>query len=119
MALKNRNYVRGRAFEYRVRDMFRKRGYFVIRSAQSKIIDLVCLRSGRTILVECKTGSSRLKPADRERLKDMTETTGAEILLFRRRKGKRGVMILSLPDMKEVRPNLLEQSPTQKASRSD
>jgi Holliday junction resolvase len=40
--------------EYVVRDMFRRRGWFVVRAAASKPVDLVCLRGGKVVLVECK-----------------------------------------------------------------
>jgi Holliday junction resolvase len=42
--------------EYVVRDMFRRRGWFVVRAAASKPVDLVCLKSGAIALVECKYG---------------------------------------------------------------
>jgi Holliday junction resolvase len=40
--------------EYVVRDMFRRRGWFVVRAAASKPVDLVCLKGGEVVLVECK-----------------------------------------------------------------
>ncbi|MEM4315668.1 MAG: restriction endonuclease [Nitrososphaerota archaeon] len=48
------SYRKGRRFEYRVRDLFRRRGWIVIRAAASKPVDLVCLKKGVAILVECK-----------------------------------------------------------------
>jgi Holliday junction resolvase len=42
--------------EYVVRDMFRRRGWFVVRAAASKPVDLVCLKNGDIVLVECKYG---------------------------------------------------------------
>jgi hypothetical protein len=50
------SYRRGRRLEYVVRDMFRRRGWFVVRAAASKPVDLVCLKSGAIALVECKYG---------------------------------------------------------------
>jgi hypothetical protein len=38
------SYRKGRRLEYVVRDMFRRRGWFVVRAAASKPVDLVCLR---------------------------------------------------------------------------
>src|SRR2546427_11270945 len=54
------NYETGRRLEYRIRDIFRREGYLVIRAAQSKPIDLVCMRDGRSFLIECKTDRSFL-----------------------------------------------------------
>jgi hypothetical protein len=48
------SYRRGRRLKYVVRDMFRRRGCFVVRAAASKPVDLVCLRGGEVVLVECK-----------------------------------------------------------------
>lgn len=52
----NNNYTRGRAFEYRVRDFFRKRYYYVVRSAKSSFPDLLVLSpDGHSSFIECKT----------------------------------------------------------------
>jgi Holliday junction resolvase len=55
------SYRKGRRLEWRVRDMFRRRGWVVVRAAASKPNDLVCLkrkmgRRSRVVLVECKYG---------------------------------------------------------------
>lgn len=51
----NRNYVNGRSFEYRVRDLFEAKGYFVMRSAGSRTpVDLVALKDGEILLIQCK-----------------------------------------------------------------
>lgn len=52
-------YRLGRSFEWRVRDLFRSRGYLVIRAAQSKgIADLCAVRDGRATLIQCKRGGA-------------------------------------------------------------
>jgi Holliday junction resolvase len=79
------NYQTGRRLEYRIRDIFRKNGYFVIRAAQSKPIDLVCIRDGKSVLVECKAGRSWLGPSRKEELLNIAERAGAPIVLARRR----------------------------------
>jgi len=81
-------YVKGRRFEYRVRDFFRKNGFVVIRAAQSKPIDLVCLRRGEAIFVECKTGKSGLRRTRRQELLSLAEAAGALPLLSVRKKRK-------------------------------
>lgn len=48
-------YAKGARFERRVRSYLEDLGFFVIRAASSKPIDLVCVRDGRALIVECKT----------------------------------------------------------------
>ncbi len=54
---KQTQYQLGRSFEYRTRDLLIKNGYYVVRSAQSKgLIDLVALKMGKVLIVQCKRG---------------------------------------------------------------
>lgn len=80
--------MKGRRFEYRVRDFFRKNGFVVIKAAQSKPVDLVYLRRGQAIFVECKTNKSWLGTAKRQQLLSLAETAGALSLLALRKKRK-------------------------------
>ena len=50
------NYARGRAFEYRVRDYYKKKGWYVVRSAGSKTItDLIAIgKDGTVHFIQCK-----------------------------------------------------------------
>lgn len=82
------NYVVGRRLEYRVRDVFRRNGFFVVRAAQSKPIDLVCLREGKSVLVECKAGSSFLGKEKKREFLDLAQKAGAAPVLARRRRRK-------------------------------
>src|SRR5260370_42640047 len=75
------NYEIGRRLEYRIRDLFRRNGYFVVRAAQSKPIDLVCLRNGRSVVVECKAGRSFLRPERTSELLAFARQAGASIVL--------------------------------------
>ncbi len=101
------NYEIGRRLEYRIRDLFKRNGYFVIRAAQSKPIDLVCLRNGRSVLVECKAGSSFLGKERKRELLDLAKQTGAAIVLARRR--RRVVELTDLESGRLLKPeNLLE-----------
>ena len=68
--------------------MFRRRGFFVVRAAQSKPIDLVCLRDGKSILVECKAGSSFLGRERKKELLDLAQKTGSVIVLAKRKHRK-------------------------------
>src|SRR2546422_8915471 len=78
------NYEVGRRLEYRIRDLFRRNGYFVVRAAQSKPIDLVCLRHGRSVLVESKAGRSFLVKERRRDLLYLAKQAGAAVGLARR-----------------------------------
>ena len=101
------NYEVGRRLEYRIRDLFRRNGYFVIRAAQSKPIDLVCLRNGRSVLVECKAGSSFLGKERRRELLDLAKQAGAAVIIAKRKR-----RIVELIDLESGRllkaENLLE-----------
>ena len=56
---KSSQYALGRSFEYSVRDCFKNKGYYVMRSAQSKgIADLIALRDGDAIMIQCKRGGA-------------------------------------------------------------
>jgi Holliday junction resolvase len=103
------NYEAGRRLEYRVRDMFRKQGYLVIRAAQSKPIDLVALRDRRTLLVECKAGGSYLGQDRKKELLSLAEQTGATIVIATRR--KRQVELTTLADGKLFDPKNLAVIP--------
>lgn len=92
-------YVKGRRFEYRVRDLFRGKGYLVIRAAQSKPIDLICLKNGQTILVECKTDKSKLTMLRKLELLRLAQVSGASLILAYRRKRK-----IELIDLKSDSP---------------
>jgi Holliday junction resolvase len=101
------NYEVGRRLEYRIRDLFRRNGYFVVRAAQSKPIDLVCLRNGRSVLVECKAGSSFLGKERKRELLELAKQAGAAVVLARRR--RRIVELTDLESGRLLRPeNLLE-----------
>lgn len=93
--------------EYRIRDLFRRNGFFVIRAAQSKPIDLVCLRNGRSVLVECKAGRSFLGKERKRELLDLAKQAGASIVLARRK--RRLVELTDLESGRVLKPeNLLE-----------
>jgi Holliday junction resolvase len=96
------NYETGRRLEYRVRDLFRNSGFFVIRAAQSKPIDLVCLRNGRSVLVECKAGRSFLGKERKQELLDLARQAGSTMILARRRHRK--VELTNLEDGRRLEP---------------
>ena len=93
--------------EYRIRDLFRRNGYFVIRAAQSKPIDLVCLRNGRSVLVECKAGRSFLGKERKRELLDLGKQAGAAVILARRK--RRMVELTDLESGRLLKPDNLEE----------
>jgi len=67
-------YEKGRRAEYRVRYVLQGQGYIVIRSAGSKSpIDLVAINPStkRILLIQVKSGKSRLRPEEREVLRNL------------------------------------------------
>jgi Holliday junction resolvase len=75
------SYHSGRRLEYVVRDMFRRRGWFVVRAAASKPVDLVCLKGGDIVLVECKYGVRGVRWAELAPLLEAAEKADARPVL--------------------------------------
>ncbi len=96
------NYEAGRRLEYRVRDLFRRSGFFVVRAAQSKPIDLVCLRNGRSVLVECKAGRSFLGRERKQELLELARQAGSAVVIARRT--RRNVELTNLEDGRSLGP---------------
>ena len=108
------NYVKGRRFEYRVRDRLYKDGaVYIMRAAQSKgPVDLLVLwpveefktNNGITTvtsqrfpwLVQCKTGTARMTTADKEHLADIASRTGSVAVLAEPGPKNRGVTFTTL-----------------------
>lgn len=63
-------YKEGRRFEYKVRDLLRQFGFYVVRSAKSAFPDLVALSENGTFLIECKMGKY-LKPSERAEMAEL------------------------------------------------
>ena len=70
-ALSNKNYVKGRNFEYRVQNYLRKKGYYVIRSYGSKgLYDLIAVPpKGQTLMIQAKS-NGYIKPLERKSLEE-------------------------------------------------
>jgi Holliday junction resolvase len=67
--------------EYVVRDMFRKRGWFVVRAAASKPVNLVCIKNGEIALVECKYGVKGVRWTELAPLLEAAERADAKPVL--------------------------------------
>lgn len=87
-----KGYQIGRAFEYQCRDKLRAKGFVVFRSPRSlSAADLVALRRGEILLVQCKTRRDSLKPKEREDLQMMADAAGAVALLAWRGRKRHGI----------------------------
>jgi Holliday junction resolvase len=84
---KTHPYKRGYAFERRVRLRLEKEGWFVVRQGKSAFPDLVCLKKGAIMFVECKV-DGYLNPSDRKRLAEISTEVGAEAVLASRAGGR-------------------------------
>ncbi len=97
------SYAKGRRLEYRVRDLFKKNGFIVIRAARSMPIDLVCLRDGESLFIECKSRKSEFGEEKKKELLDLAKVAGAKPVLAYRHKRK-----IYLVDVKLNSPLLIE-----------
>nr|MDO8098513.1 hypothetical protein [Candidatus Njordarchaeota archaeon] len=70
-------YKRGYAFERRVRSHLEEDGWYVVRQGKSAFPDLICLKKGAILFIECKV-DGYLNPRDRERLVAVSSKVGAE-----------------------------------------
>ncbi len=70
----NKNYVNGRAFEYKVKQYFENEGFYVCRSASSKgPFDLIAINKYITYGIQCKANgkvSEKELQKIRETIKD-------------------------------------------------
>jgi Holliday junction resolvase len=68
--------------------MFKDKGFIVIRAARSAPVDLVCLKNGDSLLIECKANKSEFGEKNREELLKMAKNAGAKAILAYRDKSK-------------------------------
>ena len=66
----NRNYVKGRTFEYKIATIFRRKGYYVVRAAGSHgPADLVAVKQKqRVIFIQCKKGTGSVDTEEHNKL---------------------------------------------------
>jgi Holliday junction resolvase len=73
------NYERGRNFEYRVKRYFESKGFKVFRCASSKPIDLIAIKRGEVILIECKI--NYCSPSAKEHIRELAEELGTDYII--------------------------------------
>jgi Holliday junction resolvase len=89
--------------EYVVRDMFRRRGWFVVRAAASKPVDLVCLKGGDIVLVKCKYGVKGIRWDELAPLLEAAERANAKpVLAIAEKRGR--VKIIDVESWADFRP---------------
>jgi Holliday junction resolvase len=72
---------KGRYFEQRVKELLLKKGYFVVRCAASKPCDLVAIKDGETILIECKNYAYPTQ-GDMRKIQVLGAEAGCQTALF-------------------------------------
>jgi Holliday junction resolvase len=77
-------YLKGIRFEYRVQRWFRRHGWFVVREPRSAFPDLIALRKGKLVLVECRVGGSLSRKERRKLVSLARQELGGEALLAHR-----------------------------------
>jgi len=78
----NDKYAIGRRFEWRVRDHFKKNGYFVLRSPRSAgPVDLIAIRKGEVLFIQCKT-HGYMSRAEKQKLCELSDSVGVKPFLI-------------------------------------
>ena len=86
-------YSSGRRFEWEVKKYFEDNGFFVVRNPVSRFPDLVCVKRGIVLAVECKYGSSKLSNRERVNLLKLNKCFGMTPVLATKK--RRGVLKIS------------------------
>ena len=95
------SYAKGRRFEWNVKDLLETRGWIVVRAARSKPVDLVAMKNGRILLIECKYDAQLTKDR-RKLLMELAERAGAKPILAKKRRYERGLRLIDLRDRREL-----------------
>ena len=98
----NKNYERGRRFEYRCKRELEARGWYVWRTPGSKSpADLIALKAPDwTVLIQCKTTERGVTKKARQELCELAYSCGA-IPVAMWRDGSRGPLVWSRLDEPE------------------
>lgn len=95
-------YQVGGKFERRVRTYYERKGFFVVRSAGSHgPVDLVALKKGEVLLVQCKV-NGQLSRADRGELVELAGRLGGRAVLVWRGEKPRFPLQFGLLNVREL-----------------
>jgi Holliday junction resolvase len=93
MDRKTAAYARGRAFEWRVKRDLQGKGYWVLRSPCSAgVADLVAIKKGEILLVQCKTGGD-MSVKEKDQLITLAKSVGAKAFFVHRGKAPQYALI--------------------------
>jgi Holliday junction resolvase len=86
-------YHKGRRLEYRVKKLFEKNGYFVIRSSGSHTpVDIVAINKDEIVLIQCCTKKDRRRKA-RELSQVVSPKCVRKVVFYLDKHNKRSVML--------------------------
>jgi len=97
------SYRKGRRWEYAVKFILECNGWTCIRSAASKVVDLVCFKEGRILLVECKR-SFHDYVRRQEKIQRLSVKLGLPILVVYRGKKRAEAVEISKNGVRKVNP---------------
>lgn len=87
----NKNYVKGRAFEYKVKEVYQQAGYLVFRTAGSHSpADLIAfpplskIVEWQPLLIQCKTGKSPMSKTEIKELMTVAVNYGLRAKVVRK-----------------------------------
>lgn len=96
-------YAKGRRIEYKVKNILSKAGWYVWRLAASKPFDLIAIKNGKILIIECKKGSLLTK-IEKAKLLEIAKYGGAMLILAKYENNTvHFYKILSENQMKEVK----------------
>jgi len=97
------SYIKGRRWEYKVKFILECNGWTCIRSAASKVVDLVCFKKGRVLIVECKR-SFHDYVKRQEKIQRLSVKLGFPILVVYKGRGRAEAVEISENGVRKVDP---------------
>jgi Holliday junction resolvase len=96
------SYPSGRRFEWSVRNLLESCGWVTVRAARSKPVDLIALKDGRILLIECKY-NTRISSERIDYLKSLAGKAGARPILAVKKKYERSITFIDVDTGGEVK----------------
>jgi len=96
------SYPSGRRFEWSVRNILESFGWVTVRAARSKPIDLIALKDGRILLIECKY-NARISSERIGYLKSLAGKAGARPIIAVKKKYERSITFIDVDTGGEVK----------------
>jgi Holliday junction resolvase len=96
------SYPIGRRFEWSVRNLLESCGWVTLRAARSKPVDLIALKDGRILLIECKY-NTRISSERLDYLKSLAGKAGARPIIAVKRKYERSIKFINVNSGGEIK----------------